>query len=107
VTVAVEAVGFNGRLVRLERGEGKRAALADAPRLGSVREDAEDPRLQRRAPLEAIDPLQDGEPGLLCDLLGDCLGRHVHPRNAHEHRVVHLDQRAERGFVARTKPRDE
>jgi hypothetical protein len=103
----VEAVGFNGRLVRLQRREGKRAALTDAPRFCPVREDAKDPRLQRGAPLETIDAFEDGEPGLLRDLLGDRLRRYVHPRNAHEHRVVHLDQRAECGFVTRAKPRDE
>ena len=48
-----------------------RCGLAHAAGLGGVDEDAQDPRLQRRAALEAVEPLQDAEPRLLDDLLGD------------------------------------
>ncbi len=46
------------------------AGLELATRLGSVDQDVDDPGFERGASLEAIDAAQDGEPGLLDDILG-------------------------------------
>ena len=107
VVAAVEAVRLDRGLVTLERRERERAALADPACLGAVREDAEDPRLQRRALLEAVDPLDDREPRLGRDLLRNRLRGDVHPRDPDEHRVVHLDELAEGRFLAVPQRRDQ
>ena len=90
VAVAEEAIRLDGRLVvgvAAEAREGHAAALALAPRLGRVREDPEDPGLQRRAALEAVEALEDAEPGFLDDLLGDGTARHEHHRHPQHRRA--------------------
>ena len=72
-----------------------RPALSLASRLGPVGEDAEQPRLQRRAPVEAIDAAEDGEPGLLDDILGRRLASHVEPSNSQQRRLVAIDEESE------------
>ena len=73
VVGAVEAVGSTAGSSASSDENGSDRPSRMPARLGAVREDAEQPRLQRRAPLEAVDALEDGEPGLLRDLLGDRL----------------------------------
>ena len=99
---AAEAFGVDGRRVVLgrQRGERHAARLARAARLGLVDEDREDPRLQRRAALEAVEAVDDAEPGLLHDLLRDRAVLHVGARHR-EHRAVEAgDERLERLLVA-------
>ena len=50
---------------------GQRAALALRPGLRGVDEDPEDPGLERRAALEAVERAEHAQPRLLHDLLGD------------------------------------
>ena len=54
---------------------------------------------QRRAALEALDAAQDGEPGLLHDLLGDRPVAHVDARQPQHARAVGIDERDERLLV--------
>ena len=110
MVVAEEAVRVDGRLVvgvAAEAREGHAAALALAPRLGRVREDPEDPGLQRRAALEAVEALEDAEPGFLDDLLGDGAARDEHHRHPQHRGPVAAEQLAEGGFVAGTELRQE
>ena len=78
---------------------GPRARRASWP----VGEDPEDPRLQRRATLEAVDPAQHADPRLLHDLLGDRLAADEHPREPQHRRPVQLDEPHERSLVARAQ----
>jgi hypothetical protein len=75
VVGAEETVGVDRRLVALvvsgQARERQNASLALAARLGGVGQDPEDPGLQGGASLEAFEPLEDAEPGLLYDLLGN------------------------------------
>jgi hypothetical protein len=87
-----------------ERREGHGANLALGTRLGRVREDPEDPGLQRGAPLEAVDPLHDPQPRLLHDLLGDGRVPDVHHREPKQRGVVALDENGERALVAVAQP---
>src|SRR5439155_8557998 len=70
-----EAVGIDRGLGHgvgsLERRERHRPALPLSTRLRDVRENPEDPGLQRGAALEAVDPVEDADPRLLHDLLGN------------------------------------
>ena len=106
---APEALGIDGRLIALgrQRREGDGAGLAHPARLGGVDEDAQDPRSQRRAALEAVDALEDAEPGLLDDLLGDRPRVHVVPRDGEHRGVVAFDERLERALVSRAQAREE
>ena len=83
-----------------ELGERQRPALTDPARLGLVYEDREDPRAQRRASFEAIHAVEDGQPGLLHDLLGERVRGDERPRGAAHVRVHPLDQRRRRRLVA-------
>ena len=69
-------------------------ALAFATGASGVQQDRRDPGLERRAPLEAVDPVEHREPRLLHDLLGHRAAGHVHHRQAHQHRPVGVDQSA-------------
>ena len=102
VVRAAEAVRVDRRLVALgrERGERHAARLARAARLRDVRDDPDDPGAQRRAALEAVQPLEDAEPRLLHDLLGDGARLHVAARDREHRPVVALDERLERALVA-------
>jgi hypothetical protein len=103
---AHEAAGIHRRL-RLERGERTGARLALSSGLSPVRDDAEDPRLERGAALEAVDAVQDCEPALLHHVLGDRTARDVHLRDAYERGLVHADQLLEGLLVPVAEPLDE
>jgi hypothetical protein len=60
-------------------------------RLGPVHEDAEDPSLEKRAALEALEPLDEAEPRLLDDLLCDRAILDVGHRHAQQRAVVARD----------------
>ena len=102
----LEAVGVDGRLVATllppapQERERQHAPLALAAGARLVEQDAGDPGPQRGAALEAVDPVQDREPGVLDDLLGDRPAGHVHQRQPHQERAVLVDQRPERVLVA-------
>jgi hypothetical protein len=108
---APEPVGSERRgvLVRVggEVGEGHRPLLPRAPGAGDVHEDPEDPGLDRRALLEAVDAGDDGQPGLLDDLLG--AGSRPHERRGHpaQGRIVAVEQPGERRLVPCSEPRHE
>ncbi len=88
-----EAARLDGRLRRvLERGERDRAALAQRAGLRVVREHAEEPRLQRRAALEAPDPREDAEERVLHDLLGHGPAGDVHLSHAQERGAELVDE---------------
>src|SRR5204862_6394312 len=76
-------------------------------RLRGVRQDPEDPRLQGGAPLEAPDPVQDADPGLLHHLLGDGAAGHEHPGDAQHHRPVLAHERREGRLVSCSQRVDE
>src|SRR5437763_2945217 len=64
VTGRDEPIRVDRRLVRVglrgrQRRERDAAVLALAAGLGPIGEDPEDPGLQRRAPFEAVEPLED------------------------------------------------
>src|SRR4051812_32581369 len=88
-------------IVRAANGrEGDEATFALGTRPGAVDDDAEDPGLEGRAPLEAIQPAQHTEPRLLDDLLGHLAPADVgacHPQHA---RMVAIEQLNEGGFIA-------
>src|SRR5918911_2396318 len=67
---------------------------------GAVHENVEHPRLERRASLEAMDATEDAEPRLLGDLLRVGAVMHVRRREAHQRRMVPVEQGDERLFVA-------
>ena len=75
-----------GRRRRRQRRERDAPPLALRPRLGGVGEDPVDPRAQRGAALEPVDPAQHAQPGLLHDVLGDRARPHVHHGDAHQRR---------------------
>jgi hypothetical protein len=101
VVGATEAIGLDGGLPAhgRQRGERHGAGVGGAARLGPVDEDPQDPRPQRRAALEAVEALQDAEPCLLDDLLGDGAARDVVAGDGEHRRVVALDQRLEGALV--------
>src|SRR3954447_22710476 len=88
--VALEALRRHGRLVACprERGEWHAAALAYAAGLRLVGEDVEQPRLEGRPLLEAVQAVDGRDPRLLHDLLGDGVGADVRAGDALEARVV-------------------
>ena len=90
-----------------ERGERHAARLALAAGARAVGDDPQDPGLQRRAALEAVEALQDAEPGLLHDLLGDGAAAHVAERDPQHQRAVAVDERHERVLVAGAQAREE
>jgi hypothetical protein len=106
-----EALRVHGRLVGVLRGgqSGERhaATFARSAAQSHVREDAEDPGLERRAPLEAVEALQDPEPRLLHDLLGDVARLNVVARHRQHRAVVSLDERLEGLLVAGAQARQE
>ena len=67
---------------------------------GLVHEDLEDPRLERRSALEAVQALEHRQPGLLGDLLGHRPAGHVDHGQPHHRRLMLLDQARERLLVA-------
>src|SRR4051812_28294454 len=97
-----EAIRLDRRLVAVavERGHRHGAALADAPRLGLVDEDPEQPRLQRGPLLEPVDSLEHAQPRLLHDLLGDSTASHVSLGQVEHRGLVAVDQLRECRLVA-------
>src|SRR5918992_5247724 len=79
---AVEASAIDGELccgdlLVAQCREGDAPALRGGARLRPVREIPKEPRLEGRAPLEALDANENSEPRLLHDLLRDRPARHV------------------------------
>ena len=83
------------------------APFALRARLRGVDEDAEDPRLERRAPFEAIERAEHAQPRLLHDLFGDRARRHEDLRDAQERRVPLAHDPAKRLLVAGPESGDE
>src|SRR5205085_12249111 len=81
--------------------------VAHCAGLGDVGQDPEDPGPQRGAAFEAVEALEDAEPGLRGDVLRSRLGRHIDPRDAHERRLVLAHQLSERLLVALAQRVDE
>jgi hypothetical protein len=90
-----------------QRRERRAATLAHRPCAGAVGQDLKHPGLQRRAPFEAIDPVQDGKPRLLDDLLGHGAVADERAREAQHRGLVAPDERDERRFVARSQRGDD
>ena len=80
--------GLGDRVGPLECRERHGAALALAAGLRDVGQDSEDPGLQRRPPLEAVDSFEDADPRFLDDVFGDGAARDVDQRDAKERSVV-------------------
>ena len=98
-----EAVRVDRGLVlvlRRERGHRHAARLPLPARTRAVGDDPQDPGLQARAALEAVQPLQDAEPGLLHDLFGHRAGAHMAERDPQHQRPVLVHERHERVLVA-------
>src|SRR6266567_1429060 len=98
-----EPVRIDGGLIwpRVEqRGERDAPPLSLAPGDGPVRQDAEDPRLQRRTPLEPVEALQHGQPGLLDHLVGHGRGGDERPGKAAHGSGELVDQPGEGALVA-------
>ena len=74
-------------VVVLERGEGQRASLADGSIAGDVGDDLQDPRAQPGAALEALEALENPEPGVLDDLFCVAARADVAPGDR-EHRRI-------------------
>jgi len=96
----VEVVPGEGR-------EGHAAVLPLAPCLGRVDQDPEDPGAQGRTALEPIETLDDPEPRLLHDLVGDRVARDVHPGYPAHRRAQLVHEHHERGLVTRPESLDE
>ena len=106
----VEALRRHGRrvvVVVLERRERDAARLLDSLRHRAVGDDPQQPRLERGAALEALDPAQDGEPRLLHDLLGDRVRADVAARHAQHQAVVAPHELGERILVTGAKSVDQ
>jgi hypothetical protein len=85
-------------------GEGRerdRAALARGSVARLVLEDPEEPVLERGALLEAVDALKRDDPGLLDDLLGDCVAGAEGSRESLQRAVMAAKQVPEGLLVAR------
>src|SRR5262245_40455447 len=103
---AEEAFGRHARALAAKRGKRSAARLAHTARLRRVRDDAEEPGLERGTALEAVDPVENGEPRLLDDLLGHGPARHVHAGDPQHPGSVHPRQRGECSLVTRTQAVD-
>ena len=88
-------------------------ADGDAPMLthagapGPVDEDRKEPRPEGGATGEPVEPTQNGQPGLLHDLLGDGSAGDERAGDSHHRLVVSLDQREERLLLPGAQPREE
>ncbi len=87
--------------------DGDGALLPHAGGACPVGEDVEDPGLERGAALEAVDALQDGEPGLLGDLLRDGPAGDEGLGEPDHGRVVGVDELGEGGLVPVAQPSHE
>jgi hypothetical protein len=77
------------------------------PGLRTIRENGEQPGLDRRPSLEATDPGYDGQPGFLDDLFRDTGVRHEGLGQSHQGSAVKVDQPGERRFVAAAQSVDQ
>src|SRR5205085_2670530 len=68
---------------------------------------AVEPGAEQRAALEAVDPPDDGQPGVLHDLLGHGVATHVGAGHAAQPAVVPADQFDVGLLVARPQPLDQ
>src|SRR6185436_18357201 len=93
--------------VALERREGHASRLPCSARLGLVDEDAKQPRLEARSALEAVDPVENCEPGLLHHLFGDRARADEVLSEAQERRGVAVDEIRERTLVPAPQSGDE
>lgn len=100
--------------LRVDRTAGVRRDLdvgvrtvAQSAGFGDVDQHGEKPGTQRRPAGKTVDPLQQRDPGLLHDLLGDLVAGHVSARDPQHRRGVLIDQRGERGLIARPQGGDE
>ena len=88
MVVGEEAVGVDRRLGHagwiVQRRERDAAALSLRAGLRGVDEDPEDPRLERRAALEAVERAEHAQPRLLDDFLGHRPGRGEDARDPEE-----------------------
>ena len=91
VPVPGEAIGVDCGAVLVPVADKRRERhvppLSDAARLRLVRQDPEQPGLQRRAALEALEAGDDGEPRVRDDLLRGRLGRYVQTRDPEQRRT--------------------
>src|SRR5215831_16267357 len=94
-----ETVRRDARLIVCKRGKRCAACLANTARLRGVGNDAEKPRLERRAALEAVNSFEDAKPCFLDDLFGNSAARHVHPGNPQHPCAIHAHQCRERSLV--------
>lgn len=83
---------------------GYRAALSRTSPPGLVGENAEDPPLQRRTALEALEVGDDHKPGVLHHLLGYSARRAVHERQAQHRSRVTIQELDEGRLVASSQP---
>src|SRR3989337_2858559 len=93
----LEAPRLHRRLVgrqlrRRHLGERDATALALRPRPCAVRDDGEEPRLQRGATFEAREAMEERDPRLLRDLLRDRWVAYVQHRAALQRLVVTADE---------------
>lgn len=100
LTEAAEAIVARRRLFVFE---GDLPSVAHGAGLGAIDGDARDPSLEARAPLERRERVEDGGPGVLRDFFGDARALHVAVGEAHEHRVVRVEELAKSGLVAVAK----
>src|SRR5262245_10414995 len=97
-----------GRLRRLlDHRQRDDPPLALHLRVGRVDEDPEDPGLQARAALEALDAARDGRPGVLDDLLRHRAAAAVRHRERDQAPVIPCIQLRVGARVARAQGRDE
>lgn len=110
VAGGTEALGIHGRCVAirsLQRRGRRHPRFAAAARDRRVHEDAEDPRLERRAELEAVDRSQDGQARLLHDLLRCGARAHVGACHRQHLPVVAVDEQLEGSVVTGAQPREQ
>lgn len=104
VPVAPKPPRVDGRLpaeqVVVERRRGRPAGVPVPALPDAVQQDPEDPRLQRGPALEASQPLQDPDPGLLHDLLSRRWIPEVGQSHLEQGGLVAIDQLHEDPFVA-------
>jgi hypothetical protein len=78
-----------------------------SPRARAVYEDAEDPRSQGGSPFEAIDPVENGKPGVLDDLFGVGAAADVGLGEAEHGGVPAVEERLERVLIALSQSADQ
>ena len=95
-----------GRRSARDRPAG-RCAVPSSPRAGPVDQDAEQPGLERRPTLEAVDTADDAHPGVLDRFLGDRAVRDIRARDPEEGCLVPADENHEGTFVTSSEQLEE